>query len=190
MNKTALVLAKRIGSKILVLRNHKVILDTDLAELYGVPVKRLNEQIKRNRQRFPPDFLFTLTRAEYQDLRSQNATSNPTHGGRRYLPHAFSEHGAIMAATVLNSRRAIEMSIFVVRAFVQMRQALIFNQHVVSKLSELEERLNTHDGEIQDLVEAIRELIVPLPANSRRIGFEPPSAPDQKQARRSQARKA
>ena len=99
MNKTALVLAKRIGSKILVLRNHKVILDTDLAELYGVPVKRLNEQIKRNRQRFPPDFLFTLTRAEYQDLRSQNATSSPTHGGRRYLPHAFSEHGAIMAAT-------------------------------------------------------------------------------------------
>ena len=164
MNKTALVLAKRIGSKILVLRNHKVILDTDLAELYGVPVKRLNEQIKRNRQRFPPDFLFTLTRAEYQDLRSQNATSSPTHGGRRYLPHAFSEHGAIMAATVLNSRRAIEMSIFVVRAFVQMRQALVFNQHVVSKLSELEERLNTHDGEIQDLVEAIRELIVPLPA--------------------------
>ena len=190
MNKTAIVLAKRIGSKILVLRNHKVILDTDLAELYGVPVKRLNEQIKRNRQRFPPDFLFTLTRAEDRDLRSQNATSSSAQGGRRYLPHAFTEHGAIMAATVLNSKRAIQMSIFVVRAFVQMRQALVFNQHVVSKLSELEERLDNHDDEIQDLVEAIRELIAPLPANHRRIGFEAPSTAEQQHLRRAKARKA
>ena len=190
MNKPAIVLAKRIGSKILILRNHKVILDTDLAELYGVPVKRLNEQIKRNRQRFPPDFLFTLTRAEDRDLRSQNATSSSVHGGRRYLPYAFTEHGAIMAATVLNSKRAIEMSIFVVRAFVQMRQALVFNQHVVSKLSELEERLDNHDGEIQDLIEALRELIAPLPANQRRIGFEAPSAVEQQRSRRAKARKA
>jgi hypothetical protein len=190
MNKTAIVLAKRIGSKILILRNHKVILDTDLAELYGVPVKRLNEQIKRNRQRFPPDFLFTLTRAEDRDLRSQNATSSSVHGGRRYLPYAFTEHGAIMAATVLNSKRAIEMSVFVVRAFVQMRQALVFNQHVVSKLSELEERLDNHDGEIQDLIEALRELIAPLPANHRRIGFEAPSVAEQPRSRRAKARKA
>jgi len=190
MNKTAIVLTKRVGSKILVLRNHKVILDTDLAELYGVPVKRLNEQIKRNRQRFPPDFLFTLTRAEDRDLRSQNATSSSAHGGRRYLPHAFTEHGAIMAATVLNSKRAIEMSIFVVRAFVQMRQALVFNQHVVSKLSELEERLDSHDSEIQDLVEALRELIAPLPASNRRIGFEAPAGAEQQQSRRAKARKA
>lgn len=174
MNKTAIILAKRVSSKILVLRNQKVILDTDLAELYGVPVKRLNEQLKRNLQRFPPDFLFTLTRAEHQNLKSQNATSSSAHGGRRYLPHAFTEHGAIMAATVLNSKRAIEMSIFVVRAFVGMRQALAVNQHVVSKLSELEARLDSHDAEIQDLVEAIRELMAPLPANSRRIGFEAP----------------
>jgi hypothetical protein len=174
MNKTAIILAKRVSSKILVLRNQKVILDTDLAELYGVPVKRLNEQLKRNLQRFPPDFLFTLTRAEYQNLKSQNATSSSAHGGRRYLPHAFTEHGAIMAATVLNSKRAIEMSIFVVRAFVGMRQALAVGQHVVSKLSELEARLDSHDAEIQDLVEAIRELMAPLPANSRRIGFEAP----------------
>ncbi len=147
---------------------------SDLAELYGVPVKRLNEQLKRNLQRFPPDFLFTLTRVEYQNLRSQNATSSSAHGGRRYLPYAFTEHGAIMAATVLNSKRAIEMSIFVVRAFVGMRQALAVNQHVVSKLSELEARLDSHDAEIQDLVEAIRELMAPLPANTRRIGFEAP----------------
>jgi len=175
VNKTAIVLAKRVGSKILILRNQKVILDTDLAELYGVPVKRLNEQLKRNPQRFPRDFLFTLTREEYKHLRSQNATSSSAHGGRRYLPHAFTEHGAIMAATVLNSRRAIEMSVFVVRAFVQMRQSLVINQHVVSKLSELEARLDSHDAEIQDLVEAIRELLTPLPANNRRIGFEAPA---------------
>ena len=176
MNKTAIILAKRVSSKILVLRNQKVILDTDLAELYGVTVKRLNEQLKRNLQRFPPDFLFTLTRVEYQNLRSQNATSSSAHGGRRYLPHAFTEHGAIMAATVLNSKRAIEMSIFVVRAFVGMRQALAVNQHVVSKLSELEARLDSHDADIQDLVEAIRELMAPLPARTRQIGFEAPLA--------------
>lgn len=103
-------------------------------------------------------------------------TSNPGRGGRRYLPHAFTEHGAIMAATVLNSKRAIEMSVFVVRAFVQMRQALAVNQHLVSKLAELEARLDSHDDEIQDLVEAIRELIAPPPANNRRIGFEAPSS--------------
>jgi phage regulator Rha-like protein len=178
MNKTAIILAKRVSSKILILRNQKVILDADLAELYGVPVKRLNEQIKRNYERFPADFLFTLTSEEYQDLRSQNATSNSSHGGRRYLPNAFTEHGAIMAASVLNSKRAIEMSIFVVRAFVQMRHALATNQHIVSKLAELEARLDSHDGELQGLVEAIRELVEPLPANDRRIGFEaPPDSP-------------
>jgi phage regulator Rha-like protein len=177
MNKTAIVLANRVSSKILILRNQKVILDTDLAELYGVPVKRLNEQIKRNPQRFPDDFLFTLTSEEYQNLKSQDVTSGSSHGGRRYLPYAFTEHGAIMAATVLNSKRAIEMSIFVVRAFVEMRQAMAVNQQVVSKLSELEGRLDIHDAEIQDLVVAIHELIAPLPANNRRIGFETPSLP-------------
>lgn len=189
MDKTAIILAKRVASKILVLRNQKVMLDADLAELYGVPVKRLNEQLKRNSRRFPGDFIFTLTRAEYKNLRSQNATSSSAYGGRRYLPHAFTEHGAIMAATVLNSKRAIEMSIFVVRAFVQMRQALVVNQHVVSKLSELEARLDTHDSEIQDVVDAIRELLAPLPANSRRIGFELPSR-SHKNSKTLKARKA
>ena len=175
MNKSAIVLAQRVSRKILVLRNQKVILDTDLAALYGVSVKRLNEQVKRNPKRFPPDFLFTLTEPEYEKLRSQSATSSSTHGGRRYLPHAFTEHGAIMAASVLNSKRAIDMSIFVVRAFVQMRQSTVQNQHIVSKLAELEARIDSHDGEIQGLVDAIRELIEPLPASSRRIGFEAPA---------------
>jgi phage regulator Rha-like protein len=175
MNKTALVLAKKVDSKILVLRGQKIILDSDLATLYGVPVKRLNEQIKRNAKRFPADFLFRLSPAEYQNLRSQNATSSLSHGGRRYLPHAFTEHGAIMAASVLNSKRAIEMSIFVVRAFVRMREALAANQQIVTKLSEIERRLEGHDVEIQELVDAIRELMVPLPANTKRIGFETPA---------------
>lgn len=174
MNKTAIVLAKRVSSKILVLRNQKVILDSDLAELYGVPVRQLNQQIKRNPHRFPADFRFAITADEYENLRSQNVISSPTHGGRRYLPNAFTEHGAIMAATVLNSKRAVEMSIFVVRAFVQMRQAMAKNQHIVSKLAELEARLDSHDAEIQDLVEAIRELVTPLPANHRPMGFELP----------------
>jgi ORF6N domain len=190
MKPAAIVMTKRVAAKILILRNQKVILDADLAELYGVPVKRLNEQIKRNARRFPSDFLFTVTHAEYKNLRSQNATSSFAHGGRRYLPHAFTEHGAIMAATVLNSKRAIEMSIFVVRAFVQMRQALIVNQHVVSKLSELEARLDSHDDTIQDLVEAIRELIAPLPANNRRIGFELPSGSGRSESKPRKSKKA
>jgi len=176
MDTTALELTKRVDSKILVLRNQKVILDTDLAELYGVPVKQLNQQVKRNEHRFPPDFVFLLTEAENKSLSSQKATSSSSHGGRRYLPHAFTEHGAIMAASVLNSKRAIEMSIFVVRAFVRMRETMLVNQRVVSKLGELEARLDSHDSELQDLVEAIRELMTPLPASNRRIGFEAPPA--------------
>lgn len=176
MSTTAVVLTKRVAAKILVLRNQKIILDADLAELYGVPVKQLNQQIKRNKHRFPADFVFTVTKAEHQGLRSQIVTSNIGRGGRRYLPNAFTEHGAIMAASVLNSKRAIEMSIFVVRAFVRMRESLLVNQRVVSKLSELESRLDSHDAELQELVDAIRELMEPLPANNRRIGFEMPAA--------------
>ena len=175
MKNTALELTRKVDSTILFLRGQKVILDVDLAELYGVSVKRLNEQVKRNIRRFPSDFLFRLTRGEYSNLRSQFATSSSDHGGRRYLPHAFAEHGAIMAATVLNSKRAIEMSIFVVRAFVHLREASIANRRIEAKLAELECRLEDHDGDIQQLVEAIRELMEPEPANPRRIGFETPA---------------
>lgn len=175
MSKAAIVLEKKVGSKILVLRNQRVILDSDLAELYGVPVKQLNQQVKRNRYRFPKDFLFRLTHVEYRNLRSQFVTSSSSHGGRRSLPQAFTEHGAIMAATVLNSKRAIEMSVFVVRAFVRMRDALVLNHRIETKLSEIEGRLESHDADIQGLVEAIRELMAPLPASNRRIGFEAPT---------------
>lgn len=137
MNKTALAAVRRVDARILYLRDQKIILDADLAELYGVTVKRLNEQVKRNLARFPSDFLFQLTRAEQDVLRSQIATSNNGRGGRRYLPYAFTEHGAIMAATVLNSKRAIQMSIFVVRAFVRIREALATSRQIAVKLAEL-----------------------------------------------------
>jgi hypothetical protein len=104
-----------VESRILILRHRRVIVDADLALLYGVPVKRLNEQAKRNQERFPSDFMFQLTRKEHDALRSQIATSKKSRGGRRYTPYAFTEHGAIMAATVLNSKRAVQMSVFVVR---------------------------------------------------------------------------
>lgn len=172
---TAIALTKRVDSIIHVIRGQRVIIDSDLAVLYGVPVKHLNQQIKRNARRFPPDFLFQLSPVEYENLRSQIVTSSSSHGGRRYMPRVFTEHGAVMAANILNSARAIKMSIFVVRAFVRMREAFTTNQQLLAKLSELEQRIDEHDVEIGDVFEAIRELTAPLPANGRRIGFELPS---------------
>ena len=175
MSKPIAVLAKRVESRILLIRGYRVILDTDLAELYGVEVKRLNEQVKRNARRFPDDFVMRLSVEEAADLRSQIATSSSSRGGRRSLPYAFTEHGAIMAASVLNSGRAVEMSIFVVRAFVRMREALAANQQIMSKLAELEHRVESHDTNIQELIEAIRELMEPPPASGGRIGFALPA---------------
>jgi len=147
-----------VESRILFFRHQRIILDADLAQLYGVTVKRLNQQVARNQERFPSDFTFQLNSKEYESLRLQFATSNKRRGGRRYLPYAFTEHGAIMAATVLNSERAVQMSVFVVRAFVRLREMLATNQQLASKIDELEQRLDTHDASIQELIEAIREL--------------------------------
>jgi len=174
MPKRSPSLAVSIESRIMILRGHKVILDSDLAELYGVTVGRLNEQVKRNQQRFPRDFMFRLTERENQILRSQFAISSQKHGGRRYLPYAFTEHGAIMAATVLNSKRAIEMSVFVVRAFVRMREMLLKNRQLAAKINELDRRLETHDTAIQDLIDAIKELMAPEQTPKRKIGFQLP----------------
>lgn len=175
MTKSAIVVAKKVDSKIFVLRGQRVILDRDLAELYGVQVRHLNQQAKRNAKRFPPAFRFQLSPHEWKILRSQNVISTEGHGGTRYLPYAFTEHGAIMAATVLNSERAIEMSVFVVLAFVRMRRAIAGNRNILTKLAELEHRLESHDTEIQDLMNAIRELMAPEEPNRRRIGFEAPA---------------
>jgi phage regulator Rha-like protein len=181
MAKTAIVVSRKVDSKILVLRGQKVILDADLAELYGVRVRHLNQQVKRNAKRFPLAFRFQLSAQEFKILRSQNVISSPGHGGARYRPYVFTEHGSIMAATVLNSERAIEMSVFVVLAFVRMRRALSANRQVLSKLAEIERRLESHDAEIQDLMEAIRELISPPDPPRRRIGFE--AAPESPKSR-------
>lgn len=167
--------ALSVESRILFLRRQRVILDTDLAELYGVSAKRLNEQVKRNQQRFPSDFMFQLNRKEHEALRSQFATSKKSRGGRRYLPHVFTEHGAIMAATVLNSARAVEMSVFVVRAFVRLREALATNHQVAAKIDELERHLNTHDSVIVELIETVKSLMAPARARRRRIGFQLPA---------------
>jgi len=174
MPKSQSALVIPVESRIRVLRQHKVILDTDLAELYGVSVKRLNEQVKRNQERFPADFMFQLTAPEHEALRSQFVTSGKGRGGRRYPPYAFTEHGAIMAATVLNSERAVEMSVFVVRAFVRLREMLATNRELATKIEELELRLDTHDASIQDLIEAIKELMLPEDPTGRKIGFELP----------------
>ena len=171
MSKSRTSLVPPIEARILHLRKQRIILDTDLAQLYGVPVKRLNEQIKRNRERFPSDFMFQLTAKEHADLRSQIATSNPSRGGRRYLPYVFTEHGAIMAASVLNSQRAVEMSVFVVRAFVRLRELVSKNRKLAGKIDELDRKLESHDTAITDLIEAIKELMAPEPASPRKIGF-------------------
>jgi len=176
MKKPAIVLARRAASRIFVLRHQKVILDADLAELYGVEVRHLNQQVKRNVKRFPVQFRFQVSRQEFKSLRSQFVISNEGRGGRRYLPYVFTEHGAIMAATVLNSDRAIETSIFVVLAFVRMREVLAANRQIAAKLAEIERRLKGHDTNIQDVFDAIRQLRAPLPANPRRIGFRLPSS--------------
>ena len=152
-------------------------LDTDLAELYGISTGRFNEQVRRNQDRFPSDFMFQLTNQEVERLRSQIAisigeTREAGRGGRRYLPLAFTEHGAIMAATILNTPRATEVSVFVVRAFVRLRAMVAANKELARKLDELERRVSHHDEAITSIVKAIRELATPLePKPKRRIGF-------------------
>ena len=163
-----------IAESIRVLRGSKVLLDAELAALYGVSTKRFNEQVRRNAQRFPPDFMFQLSAQEVGALRSQIATSNalpPRRGGRRYLPYAFTEHGAIMAATVLNSARAVQMSVYVVRAFVKLREVFNSHQALAQKLDQLEKKLQTHDQAIVGILNAIRELMNPPPSKARGIGF-------------------
>lgn len=164
-----------VEPQILIVRGHRVILDVDLAALYGVTAKRLNEQVKRNATRFPGDFMFRLTDEEAQALRSQFATSN-TRGGRRYLPYASTEHGAIMAASVLNSRKAVQMSLFVVRAFVRLREAIATNRQLATEMTELESRLDTHDETLLRLIQEINRLMMPPRKRRRQIGFLPKQA--------------
>ena len=176
---------------ILVIRNQRVILDADLARLYGVSTKRFNEAFKRNQQRFPDDFSFQLTITEFNNLRSQLATSSlqhvestevlpkrsqivtTSHGGRRFRPWAFTEHGAVMAANILHSERAIRMSVFVVRAFVRLREHIAANRTILKRLAEIDKTLLEHDTDLFDLYEKLQPLLQPLPDSpKRRIGFQ------------------
>ncbi len=181
----ASVVERPVEGRILLVRGQKVLLDRDLAELYGVSVRHLNQQIKRNRERFPADFMFQLTREEHALLKSQFVTSKAGRGGRRYLPFAFTEHGAIMAASVLNSARAVEMSVFVVRAFVRLREILGTHKELAAKVNELERRLGTHDVAITEIIAAIRRLMAAPARVRRQIGFRasPPRSPQSLKAR-------
>ena len=162
-----------ITRAILVLRGRRVLLDAELAGLYGITTRRLNEQVRRNRKRFPDDFLFELTTEEFANLKSRFATSS--WGGRRKRPLAFTEHGAIQAATIPNSPRAVEMSVYVVRAFVKLREVLSSNRELARRFEQLESRLDSklteHDEAIAAILSAIRELMRPRDPPRRGIGF-------------------
>ena len=161
----------KIEHLIFVVRGQKVILSSDLAVLYGVTTWRLNEQVKRNSRRFPYDFVFQLTPEEDNALTSQFARSKTGRGGRRVLPYAFTEHGAIMAAMVLNSSRAVEMGVQIVRAFVRLRKLLAAHVELARKLNELDQKFGEHDEAIRNLFETIRRLLNPSPPKRRSIGF-------------------
>lgn len=171
---------QRFSQKIFFIRGRKVVLDADLAHVYGVTTARLNQQVRRNLNKFPKDFIFELTKAEFDRLMLQIATSKGR-GGRRKPPWAFTEHGAIMAATILNSERAVAMSVYVVRAFIKFRKLLAGDKNLAAKLVELEqkltERLDVHEEAILKLFAEIREILNPQPPldnekPKRRIGFQ------------------
>jgi len=170
--KQGLIPIDRIENRILLIRGERVIIDKDLASFYGVPTRRLNEQVRRNIDRFPEDFAFQLTAEEKSEVIANcDHLSNLKYS--KALPYAFTEHGAIMASNVLNSARAVEMGLFVVRAFVNLRRSIASNQELARKLTQLEKRITSHDEQLVSIVQAIRSLLstkdVP---KKRRIGFE------------------
>lgn len=160
-----------IEDRILLIRGQKVILDSDLAELYGVSTKALKQAVKRNRERFPADFMFLLTIQEVKNLRSQFVTSRGW-GGTRYLPMAFTEQGVAMLSSILNSDRAIQVNITIIRVFVRLRQMLATHKDLAAKLAELENRLKDHDEQILAIFEAIRALMASPEKPKKKIGFQ------------------
>ena len=168
--KKALVPTEVIVTKIVFLRGEKVLLDRDLAELYGVETKQLKRGVRRKIKRFPEDFMFELSKEEWENLRCHFGTSS--WGGIRYAPMAFTEQGVAMLSSVLNSDRAIEVNIAIMRAFVQLRKMIASNEKLARKLKELEDRLEKHDKDIGLIFEAIRELMTPPDKPTKKIGFE------------------
>jgi len=169
---TPIVSIAKVTQTIRSIRGERVMLDVDLAELYGVETKVLLQAVKRNLERFPPDFMFQLTKQEFNDLRSQIVTSR--WGGRRYPPYAFSEHGVAMLSSVLRSPQAIAVNIEVVRAFVRMRKFSFANEELARKIDELDRRVSKHDKSIAEIIEVIRQLMTsPAQKDKRSIGFAP-----------------
>jgi hypothetical protein len=166
------IVPQRIEETILLIRGQKVMLDRDLALLYGVATFNLNKAVKRNLDRFPADFMFQLTAAEAEDLRFHFGISSSGHGGRRYLPYAFTEQGVAMLSGVLRSPRAVQVNVAIMRAFVRLREALSLHKDLAYKLAELERKIEGHDASIHSLFEAIRHLMTPPPPGPRKeIGF-------------------
>jgi len=163
---------ERIEKAILLVRGQKVMLDRDLAELYGVETGALNRAVKRNIQRFPEDFMFQIPDEEAERLRCQTGISKRGRGGRRYLPYVFTEQGVAMLSSILNSERAIEVNIAIVRVFVRLREMMATHKELAFKLAELEDRLEGHDEQIQNIFEAIRQLMTPPEPPKKKIGFE------------------
>lgn len=167
---TALVIPhQRIAQRIYLIRAQKVMLDEDLAELYGVPTKRLNEQVTRNINRFPEDFMFRLTREEDQALRSQNATLKGRGQHRKHHPRAFTEHGILMLSSVLRSEQAVQVNIAIMRAFVRLRQWIVGNEELARKITAMERK---YDSRFKVVFDAVRELMKPASKSTRRIGFK------------------
>jgi phage regulator Rha-like protein len=162
-----------IESAIMLVRGQRVILASDLARIYGVETRALNQAVKRNIHKFPEDFMFRLTRGEAEDIAGSRSQSVTLKRGAnvKYLPFAFTEHGAIMAANVLSSPRAVQMSVFVVRAFVRLRQLVATHKKIAAKLAELERKVAAHDSHIGSLFDAIRQLMAPPESKKRKIGF-------------------
>jgi ORF6N domain len=178
VNKSLTVLEEKVINKIYLIRDKKVMLDFDLAEMYAVETKQLKRQVKRNPERFPKDFMFELTKKEFENLRSQIGTSS--WGGTRYVPMAFTEQGVAMLSSVLNSPTAIEVNVQIIRVFSKMRELLLTNKDILLKLEQVEKRMMHHDGkmkqydrDIQLIFEALKKLLNPPQEPRQRIGFKP-----------------
>jgi ORF6N domain-containing protein len=170
--RAAIAPAEDVQCRIASLRDRQVILDTELAAIYRVEVRALLQAIRRNASRFPKEFVFQVTALEAARLRSQSVISKPGRGGRRYLPFAFTEHGALMASTVLNSPRAVKMSIFIIRAFVRLREQQATNAAILKRLAEIDKSLFIHDASLRDIYQQLRPLLEPAPEPPKRqIGY-------------------
>ncbi len=166
-----LIPREAIEQRIFNIRSQKVMLDADLADLYGVATKVLLQAVKRNLKRFPSDFMFQLNYQEVASLRSQFVTSKTGRGGRRYTPYVFTEQGVAMLSSVLNSERAVQVNIVIMRAFVKLREILSTHKELAHKLAQLERKIEKHDDEIKLIFDAIRQLMAPPETKKRKIGF-------------------